>query len=148
MNEIKLTTELCAEDRARLDKLLEALCSIPNAINTAGTPYSIGVDLANGQDFVEIVGTPEKSETVTPKQTPAETTPTPVEEDDTDQAPDEDDAKPQHTKAELQQKVVSLVSAGKKAEVKEVIQKYAPKVSEVPEDKINEVWDLLSKLEG
>ena len=40
------------------------------------------------------------------------------------------------------------MSAGKKTEVKEVIQKYAPKVSEVPEDKVDEVWNLLSELEG
>ena len=143
MNEIKLTTELCAEDRARLDKLLEALCSIPNAINTAGTPYSIGVDLANGQDFVEI---PEPAEEKNSDQVPWDVRD--LKEEDTDQAPVEKVAEPQHTKTELQQKVVSLVSAGKKAEVKEVIQKYAPKVSEVPEDKVNEVWGLLSKLEG
>ena len=148
MNNIKITTELCAEDRARLDKLLEALAGIPAAINTVGTPFPATVETVDHNDFVEIVGTPEKNETVTTKQTPVETTPAPVEEEDTDQAPDENVAEPQHTKAELQQKVVSLVSAGKKAEVKEVIQKYAPKVSEVPEDKVDEVWNLLSKLEG
>lgn len=148
MNEIKVTTELCAEDRARLDKLLEALCSIPNAISTAGTPYPVTCETVDHKDFVEIVGTPEKNETVTTKQTPAETTPAPVEENDTDQAPVEEVAEPQHTKAELQQKIATLVSKGKKAEVKEVVQKYAPRVSDIPDDKVDEVWVLLSKLEG
>lgn len=148
MNEIKVTTELCAEDRARLDKLLEALCSIPNAINLAGTPLPVTVETVDHGDFVEIVGTPEKNETVTTKQTPAETTPAPVEENDTDQAPVEKVAEPQHTKAELQQKIATLVSKGKKAEVKEVVQKHAPRVSDIPDDKVDEVWDLLSKLEG
>lgn len=131
MNEIKVTTELCAEDRARLDKLLEALAGIPEAINLAGTPLPVTVEPVEHKDFVEI--------------------PEPAEENeagDTDQAPVEENTAPQHTKAELQQKIATLVSKGKKAEVKEVVQKYAPRVSDIPDDKVDEVWSLLSKLEG
>lgn len=136
MNEIKVITELCAEDRARLDKLLEALAGIPAALDTVGTPFPATVAKAeteNHSDFVEIKA-PEVDLAPYVK--------------DAEPALVEALAEPQHTKAELQQKVVSLVSAGKKTEVKEVIQKYAPKVSEVPEDKVDEVWNLLSELEG
>lgn len=132
MNEIKITTELCAEDRARLDKLLEALAGIPAAINTAGTPYPAACETVDHKDFVE-VKEPEAPEAV-------ETEPTP--------APVAEVAEPQHTRAELQQKIANLVSKGKREEARETVHKYAPKVSNVPDDKLDELWDLLSELEG
>lgn len=134
MNEIKVTTELCAEDRARLDKLTAVLEQLtPVTVQMAEMPLDImaastGIDknicpdnlteTKDHGDFVEIITEPEEP------------------------------AAPQHTKAELQQKVVSLVSAGKKEEVKEIIKQYAAKVSEVPAEQVDEVWDKLSKLEG
>lgn len=143
MNEIKVTTELCAEDRARLDKLTAALEQLaPITVQVAEMPLDVmaassGIDknicpdnLAETKDhgdFVEIVTEPEEPET------PA--------------APEEP-AAPQHTKAELQPKVVSLVSAGKKEEVKEIIKQYAAKVSDIPEEKVDEVWAKLDELEG
>lgn len=141
MNEIKVTTELCAEDRARLDKFLEALAGIPAVINLAGTPFPVTCETVDHKDFVEIKE-PEEPEAVETEPTPA------LVEEDTDQAPDEEVAKPQHTKDELSQMVASLVSKGKKEEVKEIVRKYAAKVSAIPDDKLDEVWDLLSKLEG
>ena len=139
MNEIKVITELCAEDRARLDKLVEALAGIPTSINLVGTPFPATVEKDETEDHGDFVEVKE------PEAPEADLAPYIK---DAEPALVEALAEPQHTKAELQQKVVSLVSAGKKAEVKEVIQKYAPKVSEVPEDKVDEVWNLLSKLEG
>ena len=139
MNEIKVTTELCAEDRARLDKLTAALEQLaPITVQVDEKVMKVMTDSAvldfgkmaetkDHGDFVEIVTEPEEPET------PA--------------APEEP-AAPQHTKAELQPKVVSLVSAGKKEEVKEIIKQYAAKVSDIPEEKVDEVWDKLSKLEG
>lgn len=139
MNEIKLTTELCAEDRARLDKLTAALEQLaPITVQVADIPLDImptnnGIglgkmaDTEDHGDFVEIVTEPEETEA------PA--------------APEEP-AAPQHTKAELQPKVVSLGSAGKKEEVKEIIKQYAAKVSDIPEDKVDEVWAKLEQLEG
>lgn len=139
MNEIKVTTELCAEDRARLDKLTAALEQLaPITVQVADLPLDImatsnGIglgkmaDTEDHGDFVEIVTEPEEPET------PA--------------APEEP-AAPQHTKAELQPKVVSLVSAGKKESVKEIIKQYAAKVSDIPEDKVDEVWAKLEQLEG
>ena len=136
MNEIKVITELCAEDRARLDRLTAALekqapievqmTEMPLDIMTGGNGIGLGTvaETKDHEDFVEIITEPEETE-----------------------APEEPTA-PQHTKAELQPKVVSLVSAGKKEEVKEIIKQYAAKVSDIPEEKVDEVWDKLSKLEG
>lgn len=137
MNTINLTTELCAEDRARIDKLTAALEQLaPITVQTDETVQAfmtegIGIgkmaDTKDHEDFVEIVTEPEEPEA------PA--------------APEEP-AAPQHTKAELQPKVASLVSAGKKEEVKEIIKQYAAKVSDIPEEKVDEVWAKLEQLEG
>lgn len=154
MNEIKVTTELCAEDRARLDRLTAALEQLApvniqtdeTVLNfmTDGSGIGIGkvADTKDHEDFVEIIteGTDLNDLTATgtyKMETGPEAQPLP-----------ETPAAPQHTKAELQPKVVSLVSAGKKEEVKEIIKQCAAKVSDIPEEKVDEVWDKLSKLEG
>jgi hypothetical protein len=48
---------------------------------------------------------------------------------------------------ELQRKVLSLIAAGKKPEVKEIVKSYAVKVSDIPEDKLAEAWERLTALE-
>ena len=146
MNEIKVTTELCAEDRARLDKLTAALEQLaPITVQTDETVLNImtegiGPDnLAETKDhgdFVEIVTEPEEPET-----------PATPEEPETPATPEEP-AAPQHTSAEISQKVAILVSAGKKEAVKAIIKEYAAKVSAIPEDKVDEVWSKLNALEG
>jgi hypothetical protein len=50
--------------------------------------------------------------------------------------------------ADVQKKVVDLSTAGKKDAVKAVIQAYAPRVSAIPEDKLAEVLEKLTALEG
>jgi hypothetical protein len=144
MNNITITTELCAEDRARIDKLTAALEDL--------------VGVYKGPTL-EMVGTPfqaVKSEETAPAEPMYEEgtgvndlgfIPIETDEEDEPEAPQET-ATPQHTAAELQQKVVGIVSKGKKEEVKEIIKQYAAKVSEIPEDKIDEVWAKLDKLEG
>ncbi len=149
MNNINITTELCAEDRARIDKLTAALEDL--------------VGMIKGPT-IEMVGTPFQAVKPEAPQTEADAPAEPLyeegtgvndlgfipietDEDDEPEAPQEP-ATPKHTKEELQQKVVGLVSKGKKEEVKEIIKGYAAKVSEIPEDKIDEVWAKLDKLEG
>ena len=115
MNEIKIITELCAEDRARISHLILAVEGLTAALGSVGTPFPAAPEVKE----------PEKVET-----------------------PVEPETAPEHTQAELQQKVISLVSSGKKDEVKAVIEQYAPRVSAIPAEKINEVWDKLTALEG
>lgn len=49
---------------------------------------------------------------------------------------------------DVQSLVVKLSAAGKKDAVKEIVTAYAPRVSGIPEDKLAEVWDKLTALEG
>ena len=50
--------------------------------------------------------------------------------------------------SDIQQKVVTLSAAGKKAQVRDLITAYANRVSAIPEDKVGEVWQKLTELEG
>ena len=96
----------------------------------------------NTDDRPAVQTTPE-----VPEETTATVTPEPIPEQP---APIEPvpDTRPIVSKADLQKKVVGLCAVGKKAEVRAIVMEYASKVSEIPEDKRNEVWDRLSDLEG
>lgn len=61
------------------------------------------------------------------------------------------DSAPDITSAQLQQHVVQLVSAAdpaRKKQIREIVKAYAPKVSDIPADKLAEVWAKLDALEG
>lgn len=153
----KITIELCAEDRARLDKLnelLEAQITLTSDILDKGLPTvkpTKSDELTETlKAVVEEVKNPvEPPEISTPPVTPkAEEAPTPTEE--AQPAPAEP-AKPSVTLAQIQQKVVQLAAGyngSKKAAVREVINAYAKKVSDLPEDKWDEVWSKLTALES
>ena len=120
MQEIKVTVELCTEDRGRLDDILAALQAV-------GTPFPAPVGLPDAP--------------ITPETPQAEETPAPEVKEAT--APQE---APEITAADIQRKVVALSAAGKKAEVKAIVNDYATKVSAIPEDKRAEVWERLNAL--
>ena len=146
MNEIKIITELCAEDRARLDRLAAALEKLQplEPVNTNIDPELI----AKAQTLLdEAHGDQEPVTFEVPVETPAEPESVPEEAGAPDDEPDVKEV-PEHTQAELQQKVISLVSGGKKDEVTKIIRQYALRVSAIPAEKINEVWDKLTALEG
>lgn len=119
MNNITVTVELCAEDRARLDNILAALQS-------SGTPFSAPVKA------------PEAVEPKTEEITPAK-------EEEPAQA--EITAKPVEVSV-IQKKVMDLSAAGKRDEAREIIKSYADKISAIPKDKTAEVWEKLTALEG
>lgn len=150
-----ITIELCAEDRARLDKLTAALeAHLPPVINfsapTAKTTE--GKQLADKLEKVT-----EAAETATEDAEPAEaTTPLPWEPAETPAQPTEQpapvkEAKPSVTKEQIQQKVIQLAAGfggTKKAAVREIVNAYAAKVTDIPEDKWTEVWEKLTALES
>lgn len=120
-----ITIELCAEDRARLDAILAALT------NTQKAPT------AEAQPTQE----PEKVEA-------AETKPTEVEAP-TEAAEPAAEPAPVITSDDLQRKVRQLLQkADKRAKVKAIVLSYAERVTAIPEDKLAEVWDKLTALEG
>lgn len=143
----KITIELCAEDRARLDRLTEALEA--TAQNQPRTLYALDLGTAP-EEGIEIE--PQELETVEPTNTqPEPETPTAAEiENDTPPEQDEP-AEPAVTLEQIQQKVVQLAAGNggeKKQAVREIINAYAKKVSDLPEDKWGEVWKKLTALEG
>lgn len=130
MNNINVTIELCAEDRARLDNILEALRGTAPA--NKKKPAAAKAIEAAPEPAAPVM--PEPQEEPAPQEQPkAETPAEPV---------------PEVTAAELQSKVVKLVGAGKKDAARAVIQEYAPNVSSVPAEKRAEVLERLNALEG
>lgn len=139
MNNITVTVELCAEDRARLDKILAALESHDcRKCVDAAVKYAA----ANVGPFEPVV-TPENVAAPLVEAEP-ETVNTFAEE-----KPAEAEKQPEAptvTHADIQRKVVELSAAGKKAEVREIVTAHAKKVSDLPEDKLVEVWEKLNAL--
>ena len=121
-----ITIELCAEDRARLDAILEALKHTYDANTEATEP-------------------PQKAE-----EAPSQPVTPPQEEKPEETAPAPSGSKPEQTvsRADVQRLVVDLSAAGKKAEVKDIVMAYADRVSAIPEDKLAEVYEKLNALEG
>ena len=173
MNEIKVTTELCAEDRALLHNIHKVMTELsievralrdvnaPVNIQMAEMPLDVMVasngiglgkvaDTKEHEDFVEIIpeGTDLNDLTAAgtyKMETGPEAQPLPAASEEP-AAP----AAPQHTVAELQQKVINLVAGGadKKTVVATIIKQYAAKVTAVPKEKVDEVWAKLDELEG
>lgn len=134
--------ELSAEDRARLDKLTEAIKGLTVA------PCIEAEAVAPIQPTAQESTKQEAPASTTPEPAPAEPSApaTPVEKPAPE--PKKAEAAPEVTAAELQSKVVKLVSAGKKAETRAIVMEYANSVSEIPAEKRAEVLERLTALEG
>ena len=167
MNNIKIVHELCAEDRARLDRLTNALEGVAAAITkheahralaeqTRVEPEQLTLDAETRKKLEEIAHAEE------PKKEPQESieaeTPatTPAEEEKPEEVKDtpaeEAKTEPTVNLAQIQQKVVQLCAGyegKKKPAVREIISQYGAKVSDLKEqpDKWNEVWEKLTALE-
>ena len=116
-----ITIALCQEDRARLDKIIEAL---EQARVMPVNESTAEVEAPNeAQEVMEAFK--------------EETAPEPVEEP----------AKVV-TQADIQKKVVELSAAGKKGEVRDIITKYASRVSAIPAEHTAAVWNQLIGLEN
>lgn len=146
-----ITIELCAEDRARIERLTAALEALqpptltiqnPAAdLLTAGLKKMAGIQETPTETAQEVTETPE--EPTTPATPPTEEAPT--------AKADEVEATPPVTLGQIQQKVTELVAVAggkKKAQVREIVNAYAKKVSDLPADKLPEVWSKLLALES
>lgn len=149
MNHITLTHELSAEDRARIDRLTAALEALqpPTVHIDPPTPAQIGDTL---EEPKIAAGEPKPSaevNTPTVEEKPAEDSALPWE--DTESAPTTKE-EPTLTADQVQQKVIALAAAkngAHKKEVRAIIVAYAGKVSDIPEDKLPEVWAKLIAFE-
>ena len=120
-----ITIALCQEDRARLDKIIEALEQAPF--------------VAQAKLQLEPI---HETEAPTEAQETAETF-----NEETVPEPAEELAKIIDL-SDIQKKVVELSAAGKKAEVRDIITKYANRVSAIPAEHTAEVWNQLVGLES
>lgn len=158
MNNINLTFELCAEDRARLDKITDLLGEfIPTTVTitnpTPAVPFAAPEDDELRKKLEAAVAS-VKPTTAEPAEAPQEAVeaPAPVDTPAEDKAPAEPAPAPQEvpkvTLADIQQKVIALVQKGRKADVRTICTAYAPQVTQIPEDKWGEVMEKLTALEG
>lgn len=131
-NTINIILSISDEDRARLDALIGKLAPVQTEVYEEIDP--------------EI---PQKTPQEAPKAEPQEKS-QPEPETATEAAEPEnyDVMAPQYTVADVQQKVVALCAAGKKAEVKAIVSAYAERVSLIPAEKADEVMERLTALEG
>jgi hypothetical protein len=145
MNEIKVTTELCEKDRKLLRDLTHALIQLTDAT----TPQMLLLDGTTGKFCGPALGQQiepaEEPQAPAVAEEPEQPKNEPAEEVKPEKAPTE---APKVTLSDIQQKVVALSAAGKKAEVRDVIKKYADRVSAIAVTAYVEVWDELAKLEG
>jgi hypothetical protein len=160
MAENTITVRLSDDDRARLDKLTAALDKLAGVVPNCDSCVQSAIKLVQTtaapaeptETSQEPAGaaeekpaennTPEQNEPAVAAEEPqevAEPTPAPVEP-----------AKPSVTLEQIQQKVVELSAAGKKAEAREIVTTYGAKVSDLKDqpDKWDEVWSKLTALEG
>ncbi len=164
-----ITIELCAEDRARIDKLITALENVTpklaiTKLNEGDPGYTPHEEKAPTQkkvstaaeavqamkDFAEKAEktSQDAQEETHPLQPTAPWDEQPATGEKT--APAEE-KKPAVTNEQIQQKVMQLAVAdggSKKAQVREIVNAYAKKVSDIPEDKWVEVWGKMTALEG
>ena len=130
-----ITIELCAEDRARLDRLAEAL-----ERKACDKCVSAAIQLAKAEQAP--VEAAEEPENITPvSKPPGEEKPVEVEP-----AP----PAPARTvdRADLRAMVIELSAQGLKDQVRDIVKSYAENVKEVPEDKLAECYEKLEALKG
>lgn len=140
-----ITIELCPEDRERLDKILEALTSHNCAACAEANTEFVAKFVADKLEPIQ--ETAQDAAGATAEE------PAPVHTLEPEPATEvKEPAKAAPEKAvqveDIKKKVVELTAAGKKAEARAIIMEYADRVSAIPADKLSEVWDKLTALEG
>ena len=157
-----ITIELCVEDRARIDRLITAL-ERRNCDSCVATALQYGKNIAKETDKTDdvqqaLAKTLKKAEEANKPQSPknavqeeeAPTLPTtpPEEEKPEGEKPTQTDDAKKVSRADVRAKFVELSGKGKKEEAKAIIQAYAEKIPDLPEDKLGEILDKLNKLGG
>lgn len=146
-----ITIELCKEDRDRLDGLGILLSNLIDRLAADNTPKLVITKLKEGDPGYHKPSAPKNAAGEAEAETPA--TPQPTEEEPTVEEPaaSAEAVAPTVTLEQIQQKVVQLAAGfggSKKAAVREIINAYAKRVSDLPEDKWAEVWAKLTALES
>ena len=134
MNTIKI--ELCAEDRARLDRVIELLGGLrrPDCSSCVEGVASYMAKAAEVMDS-QRTAAPAPAPVEAPKAEPAVEAPASV--------------KPSVTLEQIQKKATQIAAGSpeKKAALRALVNVYAAKVTDLPEAVWTEVWDGLCALE-
>lgn len=147
-----ITIELCAEDRARLDKLTDAL----NALTTKTAAAAVTIQPQDDIDkklaeTLASLKTAENAQDAQEAHTPTENPTEPIneaQEEPAEATQAEEPKKPTVTMQMLTNKAITLSAAGLKDKVRDVVHQYAKTVTSLPEDKWAEVYEKLNALEG
>lgn len=142
-----ITIELCAEDRARLDRIAELL----EKQATVKSVCTCKADVLPEQMSIDVDALTPTTE-APQEHTEAQNEPTPTTAPTEEEKPTEA-KKPRVSLEQIQQKVMQLAAANggaKKAKVRDIISTYGTKVSDLKEqpDKWAEVWQKLTALES
>ena len=154
-----IVIELCAEDRARLDRLAEAMerKTCDRCVTTAMEYIKTATAQASEPDPIaeaakKALGLTDAQESPVEPQEEAkaesEATVPPEEETPTVETPAQHTTEKKVDRAELRAKVIELSAKGLKEQTRGVVQSYAPAVAAVPEDKVTECYKKLVALEG
>lgn len=123
MNNLNLTIELCAEDRARLDAILAALQSVRTPFNPPVPSQPVETAPETHDAPAPVTSDPEQEQ-------PAQDT--------------QDGAETQHaTHGMVQDLVITLASRGYKSEAREIVQRFAPRVSAIPDADLDAAFTAL-----
>ena len=123
-----ITIEFCKEDRQRIDELIGLAAWITGALKDLAAAQTAEPVNEHPVDEVSPHVVPEPVATVSEKE----------------------NAEPEvnYTKADVQALVMKLAApgTGKKDAVKAIVNEYAKKISDIPEEKLNEVMAKLNQL--
>lgn len=159
-----ITIELCAEDRARIDKLTDALerrirqaqyilehteapKPKPEPQDDLQEKLAAAVASVKPSDVEAPKNAQDAQEAPTPTENPTEPT-NEAQEEPAEAVKAEEPKKPTVTMAMLTNKAITLSAAGLKDKVRDVVHQYAKTVTSLPEDKWDEVYEKLNALEG
>ena len=135
--------ELCAEDRARLDKIIALLTAGAEvALQVPKTPQKPPVETQDGESQGN---TRPEAETAKKAEKPA---PTSEKTEEPKPAPAPKAEEPKVELSDVQTLVVKLATNGKKAEARDIVKSYAERVTEIPPEKYGEVYAKLKALEA
>lgn len=151
-----ITIELCAEDRARLDKIAERLEAVANVtlclIDQIAPPkFTFSEPKVEMPDEItqKLRAAVERGKNATGEE--EKNTP-PVTPETEEKPAEAEEIKPTPAKTvsrtELGAKVRELMTKGFKEETKAIVRDYAQTVPGVPEDKVAECYERLVALEG
>lgn len=151
-----ITIELCAEDRARIDRLIAAVEKRTVQVESAlEQKYNIKTETTDDPMEEALKAALDRASKATESQnkatgeqeTPPTTTTTQTEEEPTVEAVAPPPTAKKVDRAELRAKVVELSAKGLKEQVKVVVREYGQTVPTIPEDKIAECYEKLEALE-